>query len=108
MEGCAKEKRTILTHDDDFLDNQMFPLIHCFGVVILPHKDSGESLLINKLKHFTDLMSGSMGLAYEKKIVISGDNLWRIIRLDEASKLEEDVYDLSDLNYVSQLSEDNS
>jgi hypothetical protein len=106
--AAQKDKRIILTHDDDFLDNRMFPLIHCFGVVIFPHKDGGESSLISKLKRFTDLMCSGMGFTYEKKIVISGDNHWRIIRLDKSSKLEEDIYNLTDSNFVSQLSEENT
>ena len=103
--AAQKDNRTILTHDDDFLDNRMFPIIRCFGVVVFPHKDGEESLLIGKLKHFTDFMSVGMGFTYEKKVVISGDNQWRIIRLDETGKIEEDIYDLADLNYAFQLTE---
>jgi predicted nuclease of predicted toxin-antitoxin system len=45
---CQKERRTILTHDDDFMDHRLFPLRKSFGVVVLPHKESNDRGLFEK------------------------------------------------------------
>jgi hypothetical protein len=106
--AAQKDQRIILSHDDDFLDNRLFPLRKSYGVAIFPHKDGGEKPLIKKLVHFTNLMAGGMGFIYERKIIISADDQWKIIRLDETGKIDESLYDLADRNHVFELVEEDS
>jgi predicted nuclease of predicted toxin-antitoxin system len=103
---AQKDKRVLLTHDDDFLDNRQFLLKATFGVVVLPHKVGEESLLIGKLRHLVNLLSGGAGFTYERKIVVTADSHWRIISIDETGALQEHIYDLSDLNHVYLLTDD--
>jgi hypothetical protein len=77
-----------------------------FGVVVLPHKVGEESLLIDKLRHLVNLLSGGAGFTYERKIVVTADSHWRIISINETGALQEHIYDLSDLNHVYLLTDD--
>ena len=104
--AARKNKRVLLTHDDDFLDNGKFPLKGSFGAVVLPHKTGDEGLLIGKLWHLVSILSSGAGFTYERKIVVSADSHWRIISIDEKGFFRERLYDLSDLNRVFLLLED--
>jgi hypothetical protein len=104
--AARKDRRVLLTHDDDFLDNHNFPLKGSFGAVLLPHKTGDEALLIGKLWHLVSILSSGAGFTYERKIVIFADGHWRIISIDEKGSLRDRLYDLSDLNHVFLLVED--
>ena len=101
-----KDRRIILTHDDNFMNNRQYPIQRCHGVVVFLHKDGGEAPLVSKLRHFYDLMSGGAGFTYQTKIVINEDNTWKIYYIGEGGKIETSLYDLSDLNHAFELVDD--
>jgi predicted nuclease of predicted toxin-antitoxin system len=98
--AAYKDRRILLTHDDDFLDNRRFPLKTSFGVIVLPHKAGEESLLVNKLGHVVSILSGGAGLIYQCKVVVSVDDQWRIISIDDTGALQERLLDLSESHHV--------
>ncbi|MFA0809552.1 DUF5615 family PIN-like protein [Microbulbifer epialgicus] len=100
---CQTERRTILTHDDDFLDNRIYPLRKSFGVVVLPHKDSNDRGLMDKTAHLCSFLSNGVGLIYQTKIIIRENGHWEKFYLDQAGKLTSTVYDLNDRNHVFKL-----
>jgi len=100
---ARKEKRIILSHDDDFMDHRKYPIRQCHGLAVFPHKGGGESPLIRELRHFLDLMAGGAGFLYQCKLNIRENGHWELTHLGERGRIESVLYDLNDLNHVFQL-----
>jgi len=67
---AKNERRIILSHDDDFMDERKYPIRECYGYVVFPHKEGGESLLIQKAIHLYNVVSGGAGFLYRSKLNI--------------------------------------
>lgn len=89
---CQKEKRTILTHDDDFMNHRLFPLKGSYGVVVFPHKDNHDQGMINKVAHLCRFLSTGIGSIYQQKFIIRENGHWEIFFLDETGKVISSLY----------------
>ena len=88
-----RKRRVILTHDDDFMDNRMFPLASCAGVVLIPGASGDEDALVKAVGHVLS-MFGKLGDFFTySKISINPDGVWTVFTFDRASgKIEKRIY----------------
>lgn len=100
---CQKQRRILLSHDDDFLNEKFFPIRKSHGYVVLPHKSGGEAPLLGKLNHLVAAMKGGAGFLYETKVILRENNHWEIRRIGETGAIEIALYDMSDPNHVFEL-----
>ncbi|MGO8900778.1 MAG: DUF5615 family PIN-like protein [Isosphaeraceae bacterium] len=94
--------RIILTHDDDFFNNFMFPLKGCHGIAIFPFGDGGNSGLLKALAHFLSGTSGA-GFMFQRKVKIGEDTTWTVVALSDEGRLTKTKYDLADLNHAFEI-----
>ena len=73
-----REKRVILTHDRDFLDNRRFPFHRNPGVIVLPGGDGKGSGLVRALLKVTSLVGHYRRLFENAKIEVSEDGQWSV------------------------------
>ena len=99
---AQRNRRIVLTHDDDFINNAIFPLKGCHGIAIFPFGDGGESGFLKALAHFISGTSGA-GFMFQTKIKIGEDSTWTVIALGEDGKVTKARYDLSDRNQFLKL-----
>ena len=99
---AQRNRRIVLTHDDDFINNAIFPLKGCHGIAIFPFGDGGESGFLKALAHFISGTSGA-GFMFQTKIKIGEDSTWTVIALGEDGKVTKARYDLSDRNHVFEI-----
>lgn len=103
---CQAQQRILLTHDDDFLDERLFPTRKCYGAVVLPHQSGGEQELSEKLNNFVYQTSAGQGFMFETKIVIRENNHWEVRSIGKTAVLENRLFDLSDPNHIFLLNDD--
>ena len=99
---AKKEKRIILSHDDDFMDERMYPIRECHGYVVFPHKEGGETPLIQKIVHLYNVVNGA-GFLYRRKLIIRENGHWELYSISDIGKIEKTLYDLNDRNHVFEL-----
>jgi len=88
-----KENRVILTHDDDFLDNRLFPISICSGVVIIPGGSGDENALAKAVAGILTMFGNLGDFFNRKKISISSNGLWTVYIFDRSSgKINKSVY----------------
>jgi hypothetical protein len=75
-------RRIILTHDDDFLDNALFPLKGSHGIAVLPFASGGNSGLEKALGHFLAATSDA-GLMFQTKIKVGEQFHWTVFTLTD-------------------------
>lgn len=100
---CQKDRRILLSHDNDFLNENLFPIRKSFGFVLLPHKTGEETPLIRKIVHLTSFLSIGTGIIYEKKITIRENGHWQIFEREETGAIISTIYDLSNRHHVFEL-----
>lgn len=103
---ARKEKRIILSHDDDFMDERIYPIRESHGYVLLPHKEGGETPLVQKIVHLYNVVSSGAGFLYRKKLIIRENGHWELHSISETGKIEKALYDLNDRNHVFQLKQE--
>jgi hypothetical protein len=88
-----KENRVILTHDDDFMDNRLFPFWICSGVVVIPGASGDENALAKAVAGIL-AMFGNLGDFFNgTKISIASDGLWMVHSFDRSSgKINKSIY----------------
>lgn len=102
LRGCAdediyayarKDRRVILTHDDDFMNNRQFPITSSPGVVKIPGAAGDEAALVHAVSQLIS-MFGKLGDFFEKtKILISSEGVWTVFKYDYPSgKIEKSIY----------------
>jgi predicted nuclease of predicted toxin-antitoxin system len=77
------ERRILLTHDRDFLDDRSFPFNRNPGVVVLPGGHGHEHGLVNALREVLALLGSFRNLFPNAKIEISNDNIWNVRQFDK-------------------------
>lgn len=101
---ARKERRIILSHDDDFMDERMFPIRECHGYVVFPHKEGGEQPLVQKVVHLYHALSSSgSGFLYRCKLIIRENGHWELYSISSTGKIEKTLYNLNDCNHVFEL-----
>jgi hypothetical protein len=100
---CQRERRILLSHDNDFMNENQYPIRKSFGYVVLPHKEGGERPLIQKLAHLVSVLSGGAGILYEKKLIIRENGHWELHSIGETGAIEKSLYDMNDRNHVYEL-----
>jgi predicted nuclease of predicted toxin-antitoxin system len=81
------QKRVILTHDHDFLDDRRFPFNRNPGIVVLPGGGGNQNALITALGSMLGLL-GSYGKLFPfPKIEISADRTWTVRYVDKTAGL---------------------
>lgn len=100
---ARKERRIILSHDNDFMDERKYPIRECHGYVVLPHKEGGETPLVQKVAHLYSVTSSGVGFLYKKKLIIRENGHWELHSISETGKIEKAIYDLNDRNHVYEL-----
>jgi len=90
---ARKERRVILTHDDDFMDNRQFSINLSPGVVKIPGGEGDEAALVHAVSQVIS-MFGKLGDFFEKtKISISPEGIWTVFKFDQPSgKIEKSMY----------------
>jgi hypothetical protein len=90
---ARRERRVILTHDDDFMDNRQFPITISPGVVKIPGAVGDEGALVHAVSKVIS-MFGKLGDFFEKtKISISSEGIWTVFKYDHSSgKIEKSIY----------------
>lgn len=78
-----QEKRTILTHDKDFWDDQRFPFHRSPGLVILPDVD--QSLLELAIANTLNLLGTMARLYFGSKVKMASDGSFVIRAFDKAA-----------------------
>jgi len=78
---ARKEKRIILTHDTDFIDERLYPLKLCHGVVVLPHASQSHSALEPLFTDFIHFIKPGAGFVHQAKMRISENGIWDITYL---------------------------
>lgn len=73
-----KEKRILLTHDHDFLDDRRFPYHRNPGVVVMPGGDGKGESLVRAIAQVINLLGNYRYLFPNAKIEISKDGTWNI------------------------------
>lgn len=87
-----KDKRILLTHDQDFLDDARFPWHRNPGVVILPGGQGEEHLLLRALRLTMTVVAPFGDLWKDSKIFWSGDNTMSVINHDSSGRLVKHIY----------------
>lgn len=100
---CQRDKRILLSHDDDFMNEHKYPIKKSYGCVVFPHKSGGQQPLVKKMRHLISIMKLGAGLIYEKKITIRENSHWEICAIGDTGVLEKNLYDVSDVNHVFKL-----
>lgn len=85
MAFAWREKRVILTHDDDFLDDKKFPFYRNPGVVVLPGNDGRRQVLVNALSRVLGILGHYSRMFHHPKIKVTEENHWTVrdFRSDE-------------------------
>jgi predicted nuclease of predicted toxin-antitoxin system len=99
---AQRHRRIILTHDDDFLNNSVFPLKGCHGIAIFPCGDGGNLGLLKTLGHFLAATTKA-GVMFQTKLKIGEDLTWTIVKLTDEGTVTKTKYDLSDPNHVFEM-----
>ena len=88
-----KERRVILTHDDHFMDNRIFPMTISPGVVKVPGGSGDEIALVQAVAQVISLF-GKLGDFFENsKISITSAGIWTIFKFDRPSgRIEKRIY----------------
>jgi predicted nuclease of predicted toxin-antitoxin system len=73
-----KERRILLTHDRDFLDDGRFPFTRNPGVIVLPGGHGREHGLARALRAVLSVIGENKNLFPNAKIEISNDNTWNV------------------------------
>ncbi|UFS62546.1 DUF5615 family PIN-like protein [Sulfurimonas sp. HSL-3221] len=100
---AREERRIILSHDDDFMDESKYPIRECYGYILLPHKEGGESPLTQKIVQMYNIISSGAGFLYRKKLIIRENGHWELHSISETGKIIKTLYDLNDRNHVYEL-----
>jgi predicted nuclease of predicted toxin-antitoxin system len=78
MAYAWREKRILLTHDKDFLDDRRFPPHRNAGVIVLPGANGGTEVLDRELARIL-ITIGQHGDAYRGcKVCVWNDGTWSI------------------------------
>jgi hypothetical protein len=72
-----KERRILLTHDRDFLDDAAFPFYRNPGVVVLPGA-KGDKTLEGALADLIRILAPHGDAHFGAKIEVTQDRVWRI------------------------------
>ena len=91
---ARKHRRTILTHDDDFLDERLFPLRKSFGAAVFPMFGGRETPFVRQVLQFASLCEAGMGMAYERQYHWYEDGTFRSYQLHEDGYVTESWFDL--------------
>lgn len=79
--GCAwKEKRILLTQDDDFLDNKRFPMQQNYGAIVFNF--SSEDELISEINNILSLIGNYEGIYAYSKYEVFSDGRIKMVELD--------------------------
>lgn len=70
---AKSEDRVLVTHDQDFLDDERFPMDGHPGVAVLPRYGEDEDRFLRALGDLLKVHGDSHALWYEKKAWIAGD-----------------------------------
>ena len=73
-----REKRVLLTHDDDFLNDQQFPFNRNPGVIVLPGKQGEFEPLSNAIQSMLNIFGEHGNIYPNAKISIDSENIWTI------------------------------
>ncbi len=81
--ACAwREKRTLLTHDQHFLDDGRFPEHRNPGIFVLPGGAGGEAVLIRALGQMLSLVGGFPDIYTQAKMRLSEDGTFLVTARD--------------------------
>lgn len=102
-----RERRVLLTHDRDFLDDRRFPFNRNPGVIVLPGGHGTDHALVVALREVMSLMGDFKNLFPNAKIEISNDNIWRVRQfVKEEGLIRESRYRFDDHGDVWQWEDD--
>jgi predicted nuclease of predicted toxin-antitoxin system len=77
VQFARREHRIILTHDHDFLDDKLYPLKLCYGVVVFPYADKSDSGFENIFWGFMRMIGSEAGLSYQAKARVTEESTSR-------------------------------
>jgi predicted nuclease of predicted toxin-antitoxin system len=87
-----RENRILLSHDEDFLNDQRFPFNRNPGVVILPGGSGDVNALVLALLDLTTIVAPYAGLYYGAKMKINSDLVFSIRSRDHLGVIKTDRY----------------
>jgi predicted nuclease of predicted toxin-antitoxin system len=82
---AQRDDRILLTHDDDFLDDQRFPLHRNPGVVVLPGASGNVELLVRALLHMLAVVAPYRELFRGTKVVFATDGTLTVTQREHDS-----------------------
>jgi len=89
---ACRENRILLTHDNDFLHNQRFPINLTAGIIILPGASGKENTLISALAKVISIIAPFAELYERSKIIIHEDDTMAIISKNHEGVLTKDLF----------------
>ena len=90
---ARKSVRVILTHDDDFMHNRLFPISLCPGVVIIPGAKGDEYALAKAVAGVLSLFGKLAYFFKGTKISISTEGVGTVYNFDQPSgKINKSIY----------------
>jgi predicted nuclease of predicted toxin-antitoxin system len=72
-----RERRIILTHDKDFMDDRQFPFNRNPGVLVLPGEEGEFEPLFNAVRSMLNIF-GTHGNIFPNAKIVDSDNVWYI------------------------------
>ena len=73
-----REKRLLLTHDDDFMNDREFPFHRNPGIVVLPGKEGEFEPLSQAVRSMLNIFGTHGRIFPNAKVVIDSNNVWYI------------------------------
>jgi len=102
-----RERRVLLTHDRDFLDDRRFPFNRNPGVIVLPGGHGTDHGLVDALREVMSLIGNFKNLFPNAKIEISNDNIWSVRQFEkEEGRIRQSRYRFDDHGKVWQWEDD--
>jgi predicted nuclease of predicted toxin-antitoxin system len=82
---ARKRDRILLTHDEDFLDDQRFPPKLNPGLVVLPGAEGNARALLSAIYRVLSIVGHLRELWRSTKIVITTDGMWTVMTFDQST-----------------------
>ena len=73
-----REKRLLLTHDKDFLNDRKFPFNRNPGVIVMPGEEGETEPLFAAVRSMLNIFGTHGRIFPNAKVVIDSDNVWYI------------------------------
>lgn len=82
--AARKHDRILLTHDDDFLDDRLFPPRLSPGIVILPGAEGDKRALLSAIYRMLSIVGRLRELWRSTKIIIATDGTWTVLTYEQS------------------------